>query len=545
MSPDPTPMENPLPRGLPDEIDVQEDAPGRVRYRLPLRDLGRARFVAWIVVWASLAFACWTLGRPVMRLVNGGQTRDLIAALLWLLLTVFLVGFPLRMALLLLFGGCEVELDDSWLSARERAGLLRRSRKWPLSGLRRLQVIGLIGGDKPVESLLAAAPPLLSERQAERLKRPQAEQESAGSRETRERSTEWAQSLNALAGALYDGKRFLVVVGYPRDWLQRLADDLSARSETSHERVNRPRVQTTDPVVGIQAIVAEASDEVRQGWEPQVFDQPPGSNVQVETFPDGITLRVPPLGIWKGSAGLVQFGIIWCIGIGCFTMLFGLAGIVQGARLVGILNLLAVMSVFWAAGAAILVWARTMGKREAVLAVVADKLMVLQTGLWRSKRREWPRSQVRTVRVGPSGMEVNDVPVPELQIHDDGKRPFGMLAGRDPRELIWMATLLRQALKNEGPPDAPPTVLQKCGETELRSAAVRRIADSPARDFNYHGMTVHERLMVAGLLNDFGTVVSRQDRAAMVALLLQVQLPEAGANAYVDALLADPKQYGY
>src|ERR1700722_17123399 len=145
MSPDPAPMENPIPRGLPDEIDVQEDTSGRVRYRLPLRDLGRARFVAWIVVWASLAFACWTLERPVARLiVNGGQNRDLIAALLWLLLTVFLVGFPLRFALLLLFGSCEVELDDSWLSARDRAGLLRRSRKWPLSELKRLQVIGLI-----------------------------------------------------------------------------------------------------------------------------------------------------------------------------------------------------------------------------------------------------------------------------------------------------------------------------------------------------------------------------------------------------------------
>ena len=58
-------------------------------------------------------------------------------------------------------------------------------------------------------------------------------------------------------------------------------------------------------------------------------------------------------------------------------------------------------------------------------------------------------------------------------------------------------------------------------------------------------MTVNERLLVAGLLNEFGAAVSRQDRAAMVALLSQVQLPDSGANAYVDALLADPKQYGY
>ena len=73
---------------------------------------------------------------------------------------------------------------------------------------------------------------------------------------------------------------------------------------------------------------------------------------------------------------------------------------------------------------------------------------------WRScrlacgaKRREWPLGEVETVRVGPSGMEVNDVPVLELAILGHKGKLFGMLVGRDPRELAWMAGVLRQAIR--------------------------------------------------------------------------------------------------
>jgi hypothetical protein len=75
--------------------------------------------------------------------------------------------------------------------------------------------------------------------------------------------------------------------------------------------------------------------------------------------------------------------------------------------------------------------------------------------LRRPKRREWPLNEIKTVRVGPSGMEVNDVPVPELQIHGHQDKLFGLLAGRDKQELTWMATVLRQAIKQGPASDSP------------------------------------------------------------------------------------------
>lgn len=57
------------------------------------------------------------------------------------------------------------------------------------------------------------------------------------------------------------------------------------------------------------------------------------------------------------------------------------------------------------------------------------------------------RLVVKQIRVGPSGIEITDLRVPELQFHGPKGKLLGMLAGRDERELTWMATLLRQVLR--------------------------------------------------------------------------------------------------
>ena len=542
-------MTSDSPSALPVEIEIEEDAPGRVRYRLPKRDLGRARRVAWLVVCVGLALADWMLERPVLQVgANWPQGGGVVGLLLWLAIAFFLVGLPVRFALLLLFGHCEIELGDGQLAAIERAGLLRRSKKWPLPRLKRLQVVGLLAPENSVTTLRQAAEALVAEHQAGRPRRgPRVpDREDPLATEEPPAKKNLLANANALTGVLDDGKRFLLVAGYPRDWLTRLADDLSARCATTSDRAGELQVEAAAPVLGLPSIVAEAKQDLQTFAEPDVFDQPPGSDVQVEWFPDGITLRVPPRGIRKGSAGLFQFGILWCVGIAGFTLLFAAAGIVQGAGVSGFLSLLAVMSIFWLAGAGLLLGAWNMGKREAVVAVVAEKVMVMQTGLRRATRREWPRSEVKTVRVGPSGTEINDVPVPELQIQGATKKLFGMLAGRDPRELTWMATLLRQALKNSDPMNPPTAALETPADEDRPSDAENQLpATQPDKKLDYGGMTINERLQVAGLSDLFGAAVGRRDRSAMRDLLLRVQLPEAGANAWIDTVLADPKQYGY
>ena len=117
-------------------------------------------------------------------------------------------------------------------------------------------------------------------------------------------------------------------------------------------------------------------------------DQPPGSRVTVETFADGVTLKVPPAGVWAGSKGLLFFGLLWSditISVGTiFLVHMSREGRFAFWPLAGI-ALLAVVGLLMIAGAI------HMGRRRAVLAVVGGTLMLVQTGPLGTKKREWPR----------------------------------------------------------------------------------------------------------------------------------------------------------
>jgi hypothetical protein len=180
--------------------------------------------------------------------------------------------------------------------------------------------------------------------------------------------------------------------------------------------------------------------------------QPAGSQIVVERFADGLTLQVPPAGLWRGTGGLFVFAILWnsIIGIITAVMLGAFFGDAMGDKSIWILPLF--LSVFWLAGIGILLGSLNMGRRRAAIAVTGGTLMVIQTGIFGSKQRDWPPGDVEAVRAGPSGMTVNDEPVLELQIFDGGAHKFGLLSGRSDAELRWLAAELRQAL---GVPDQP------------------------------------------------------------------------------------------
>jgi hypothetical protein len=61
----------------------------------------------------------------------------------------------------------------------------------------------------------------------------------------------------------------------------------------------------------------------------------------------------------------------------------------------------------------------------------------------------------------------------------------------------------------------------------------------------YAGMTLNERLVVAGTLAEFDNAVRRGDRDAMFMLLLGVEIEAEAARETIDAVLSNPKEYGY
>lgn len=58
-------------------------------------------------------------------------------------------------------------------------------------------------------------------------------------------------------------------------------------------------------------------------------------------------------------------------------------------------------------------------------------------------------------------------------------------------------------------------------------------------------MTVNERLFTAGTIEQFDSAARQRDRAAMIALLLAVELDEQQAAQTADTILLNPRQYSY
>jgi hypothetical protein len=188
-----------------------------------------------------------------------------------------------------------------------------------------------------------------------------------------------------------------------------------------------------------------------------VVPQPPANTtIKIDRFSDGLTITVPPAGLWRGTRGLFFFALIWNGFISVITAVFVLAMFSSKTPdRIAYFIFPAFMSLFWLVGIGLLLGAINMGRRQAAIAVTAGRLMVIQSGPFGTKQRDWAAEQIAKLFAGPSGMEVNEAPVLELQIVGSDSKKFGLLAGRSDDELKWMAAELRAALSLETPTPAP------------------------------------------------------------------------------------------
>ncbi len=165
-------------------------------------------------------------------------------------------------------------------------------------------------------------------------------------------------------------------------------------------------------------------------------------------------MTVPPAGLFKGSKGLFAFSILWCGFMVVFSGFSVAVPLVTGSFSGQLWPFVAGCAVFWAIGIAVLVAAVNMGRRHAIIDVVDDVLLINRKSLFRIKSHQWPRQELETVTVGPSGIESNDVPILELKVRLRAGKDVGMFAGRDQAELRWMAWVLTDCLNLPGVRDA-------------------------------------------------------------------------------------------
>lgn len=377
--------------------------PEGIVLEFPRRPLGVFRFAGLLPIGFGLFFSgfavIWMWGAAGFA-SHGDGSFSLMRVLFALFgLPFFIAGmFPTGMGLFILFGHTEIEWSNGVLKTIERAGPFRWSQKRKSSGLQRLLVA--LSNDK-----------------------------MQGSRPDGNRPANLM--LGALTAEFADAKPMKLAAGYPPEWLQLAANHLAARCAVPFQTGSMP--QRVPKVETVQGETLAIENEI-------VEAQPSGSKIRCEQGNGRQLFVVPPAGLVKGSKGLFVFAVIWCAFIGTIAGFFLFVKHNESEFWIPLLFFLVFLSI----GVGMLLGAIQMGRRRAILSAGRDGVSIVVAGIFGTKRSDWTPQQIRFIRTGPSGMEMNNQPVIELQIHTDDGKKKGFLAGRDEDELKWLATRLRQ-----------------------------------------------------------------------------------------------------
>jgi len=414
-----------------------EPIAGGVRYVLPRRVLGKARYAGLALAGMGLfttLFMCLWMGLPIaggVDLLRDGEWFGL------LLIGFGLIGlFGLIPGLGMLIAGLAVftnkttplvEVRDGKLIAIEKFGPIKWKRKRPMDKVRRLTIIEGLSSKR--------------------------KHRSDDQPEPIELFTDDGESGELLTiEATGDGiKPLKLAPGYPAEILRPLADALAEKVNAAGpaKLFERHEAPTIKVVEAQSEPVSEPADRDRI----VAADQPGDSKVVMDRHADGVTLNLPPTGIWKSAGGLFSFGLIWTL---FCVVIFGgmLATMVFGegefeSDLPGIWGPIAVVAfalVFFAVGIGMLLAGWNMGKRRAVLDVVGNTLLFSEVAPLKTRQMEWAADDLRSVAMGPSGIESNDKPIMCLLIEPMRGKAVKLMTGRSEAELAWLAALLRVEL---------------------------------------------------------------------------------------------------
>ena len=389
---------------LPPEIRVESSRQGP-RYLLPPRETGPLNFGAIFVIGFGCLFGgfalVWIIAALGITQKDGFQIGGLFFALFGL--PFLLAG--LGVVALGVFAWCgrsEIEIQPGELITRERGGPFRWTRRIPIKDIRRFALVGnaVNINARPVRVGLMS-------------------------------------DMGVLAVDLGEGKSRFVLLGYPRDWVgamaTRLTTDLAAQTgqaplaihDGSEEKVFYRPQMNLEPgeVPGPPERLVVHGDR---------FDPPARTAIRIMEQAGGLVAVVPPSGFSGVSRFLLIFSLFWLL---ISTIVGG------GFILIGL-------------GLSMLVTSVNLARRKASIRASRAEFIVLQQSLFGTKAFNLSGSDLGTIRVGDSGMTMNDVPVQEIQVHTKAGVKHGFFSNLSNDELHWLATHLRHA---SGVGEAPGT----------------------------------------------------------------------------------------
>ncbi len=373
---------------------------GEARFDFPVRPLGWARLMGVFLIAFSVAFdwvpahLFWQNFARSAAGPSGGI--DLLFNLIFPASFLLAGLFPMVVGLLILFGRCRVEWRGGQLRSAERLGPFFWTRRLP---------------KKPIARFLAAA--------------------SLAQHRDTSLTPKTITRFAALVVMYTDGSKQWLVLGYPQAWILGVAQKLQGY-------VGGVAGSSTPVPVHIVADMAATISDV------DVLNPPLNSRAQVTGSGNSLRIFLPPPGFWRGAKGLVWFALAWCAFVSLLTIASVHSLLTQDSQGLSPLPLLLM---FWPIGLILLAVVIQLGRRKVELVVESHQLCVTIKGPFRTTQKRWAQPEVAAIRVDRSNVEVNHRILPELQIHPRGGKKWGLLAGHDEPELLWLATRLRQALQ--------------------------------------------------------------------------------------------------
>jgi hypothetical protein len=383
---------------LPREIHV-ENRPDQTCYDLPVRPLGALRWVGLV----PMGFAVLFVWMPASQLIHfltralqgGGGFEWFFAAFLAAFVGAGL--FPFALGLFVLLGRTRLKIRPDHMVATELAGPFRWSRTIRFNHVERLEF-------------------------------------GSGARPAPGNTPKAFAGISGIAAILKDGKRQPVVIGYPREWLEPLLEEV----------VSTMRMRGTP--VPVKEATLDRAPEVTD--TEARLEKPAATNMELTDTGWGVELRAPSRGLWKESYGMLRFGLFWCLIVGAISTGVLLGHTQNGSRL----GAAAFLALFWLVGIAMLLAGIHLGTRRWTFKADRSELRVALKSALRSREWRWSAGEIADIQVGDSGTRVNDRMIEQLQVHpQSGGRKIGLLSGRTHEELAWAATTLRGALGMSSP----------------------------------------------------------------------------------------------
>src|SRR5690606_28658251 len=154
----------------------------------------------------------------------------------------------------------------------------------------------------------------------------------------------------------------------------------------------------------------------------------------------GITVTLPPPGVWKGSYALFPIGLFGILMVlGCSALFLFDTGL-NAASAFG--------AVFVEALATLDIAAAVRGVHDARRPAIHDELLpppdavvlIARQSLFGIGQEEYAQARIQRIHAGNSNVEVNDRPLKQLRIVlCDPDRTIKLFTGRSEDELRWLA----------------------------------------------------------------------------------------------------------